>query len=113
MSDRPASSRERSLADRIDQQKAHPLAWQTVAKRAAVVLVAGVSIYLVFPTITEVFASWPRLSTLDPKWFGLAVAAEIGHFVCTLSKPGRRRISRRHPDLFLDPCDQFRSNVSV
>ncbi len=85
MSDRPASSRERSLADRIDQQKAHPLAWQTVAKRAAVVLVAGVSIYLVFPTITEVFASWPRLSTLDPKWFGLAVAAEVGHFICTFA----------------------------
>jgi len=85
VNDRPASSRERSLADRIDQQKAHPLAWQTVAKRAAVVLVAGVSIYLVFPTITEVFASWPRLSTLDPKWFGLAVAAEIGHFACTFA----------------------------
>ena len=37
-----------------------------MVKRAVVVAVAGISIYLVFPTITEVFASWPRLLTLDP-----------------------------------------------
>ena len=42
-----------SLAARIDSQKAHPLAWQTVVKRAVVVAVAGISIYLVFPTITR------------------------------------------------------------
>ncbi|HEY7921414.1 MAG TPA: hypothetical protein VIE45_17255, partial [Streptosporangiaceae bacterium] len=85
MSDQPPPKHEGSLAARIDRQKAHPLAWQTVVKRAVVVAVAGVSIYLVFPTITEVFASWPRLSTLDPRWFSLAVAAEIAHFTCTFA----------------------------
>ena len=64
MSDRPESTSEGSLAARIDSQKSHPLQWKEVAKRAVVVAVAGVSIYLVFPTITEVFASWPRL--FDP-----------------------------------------------
>jgi hypothetical protein len=85
VSDPPASRREPSLADKIDQQKAHPLAWKEIVKRAAVVAVAGISIYLVFPTITEVFASWPRLSTLDPRWFALAVAAEAAHFTCTFA----------------------------
>jgi uncharacterized protein (TIRG00374 family) len=85
VSDQPPPKHEGSLAARIDRQKAHPLAWQTVVKRAVVVAVAGVSIYLVFPTITEVFASWPRLSTLDPRWFTLAVAAEIAHFTCTFA----------------------------
>jgi hypothetical protein len=85
VSDPPASPREPSLADKIDQQKTHPLAWKEIVKRAAVVAVAGISIYLVFPTITEVFASWPRLSTLDPRWFGLAVAAEAAHFTCTFA----------------------------
>ena len=33
---------------------------------------AGSAAYLVFPAITEVLASWPRLSTLDPRWFALA-----------------------------------------
>ena len=45
-----------------------------------------------FPAITEVLASWPRLSTLDPRWFALAIAAEIAHFTCTfaLQRPALR-----------------------
>ena len=85
MSDQPEPRNEGSLAARIDSQKSHPLAWKEVVKRAVVVAVAGISIYLVFPTITEVFASWPRLSTLDPRWFTLAVAAEVAHFTCTFA----------------------------
>ena len=73
------------LAARIESEKSHPLAWKTVAKRAVVVVIAGVSIYLVFPAITEVLASWPRLSTLDPRWFAVAVGAEIAHFFCTFA----------------------------
>jgi len=74
-----------SLAVKIDSEKAHPLSWQAVVKRAAVVVVAGLAIYLVFPAITEVLASWPRLSTLDPRWFALAIGAEIAHFLCTFA----------------------------
>jgi uncharacterized protein (TIRG00374 family) len=74
-----------SLAVKIDSEKGHPLAWKTVAKRGVVVLVAGLTIYLVFPAITEVLASWPRLSTLDPRWFALAIGAEIAHFICTFA----------------------------
>jgi len=85
VTDRPAPAGERSLADQIDREKAHPLSWQDVVKRGAVVAVAGLAIYLVFPAITEVFASWPRLSTLDPAWLGLAIAAEIVHFWCTFA----------------------------
>jgi uncharacterized protein (TIRG00374 family) len=47
--------------------------------------VAGVAIYLVLPSITEVLAQWPRLSTLHPVWLTLAVAAELAHFYCTFS----------------------------
>ena len=79
MSDPSAATTELSLAAKIDRQKAHPLTWQAVVKRAAVVAIAGISIYLVFPAITEVLASWPRLSTLDPRWFALAIGAEAGH----------------------------------
>ncbi len=85
MNDRSVTSGKPSLAVRIESEKSHPLAWKAVAKRAAVVVIAGVSIYLVFPAITEVLASWPRLSTLDPRWFALAIAAEIAHFVCTFA----------------------------
>ena len=73
------------LAVKIDDQKGHPLAWKAIVKRAMLVMIAGLCIYLVFPAITEVFASWPRLSTLDPRWFALAVGAEVAHFICTFA----------------------------
>ena len=56
-----------------------------MAKHAAVVALAGVTIYLVFPAITEVLASWPRLSTLHPWWITAAIAAEVAHFACTFA----------------------------
>jgi uncharacterized protein (TIRG00374 family) len=85
MSDQPATTRKPSLAARIEDEKSHPLAWKTVVTRAAMVLIAGVALYLVFPAITEVLASWPRLSTLNPWWFAVAVGAEIAHFACTFA----------------------------
>jgi len=85
MSDRTAGQGKLSLATRIDEEKSHPLAWKTVAKRAAMAVAAGVAIYLVFPAITEVLASWPRLSTLNPWWLFAAIGAEAAHFVCTFA----------------------------
>jgi uncharacterized protein (TIRG00374 family) len=85
INDKPAAPGKPDLAARIDQEKSQPLAWKTVAKRGAVVAVAGIAIYLVFPAITEVFASWPRLSTLNPWWLTAAIAAEIAHFTCTFA----------------------------
>jgi uncharacterized protein (TIRG00374 family) len=85
MSDQSVTPGKPSLVVRIESEKSHPLPWKAVAKRAAVVAVAGVSLYLVFPAITEVLASWPRLSTLDPRWFALAIGAEIAHFICTFA----------------------------
>ena len=74
-----------SLAVKIESEKTRPLAWKAVAKRAAVAVIAGLTIYLVFPAITEVLASWPRLSTLDPRWFALAIGAQVAHFICTFA----------------------------
>jgi uncharacterized membrane protein YbhN (UPF0104 family) len=85
MSDQSLVPGKPSLTARIDREKSHPLAWKTVAKRAALVVVAGLAIYLVFPAITEVLASWPRLSTLNPWWLFAAIGAEIAHFICTFA----------------------------
>jgi uncharacterized protein (TIRG00374 family) len=85
MSDQSGVAGKPSLAARIDQEKSHPLAWKTVLKRAAVVVIAGLAIYLVFPAITEVLASWPRLSTLNPWWLIAAIGAEVAHFACTFA----------------------------
>jgi uncharacterized protein (TIRG00374 family) len=85
VSDQPVTPAKPSLAAAIESEKTRPLTWQAVVKRAAAVLVAGLALYLVFPAITEVLASWPRLSTLDPRWFILAVGAQVAHFACTFA----------------------------
>jgi hypothetical protein len=79
MSDQSVAPGKPSLAARIDREKSHPLAWKTMA------VIAGLAIYLVFPAITEVLASWPRLSTLNPWWLFAAIGAEIAHFTCTFA----------------------------
>ena len=68
-----------------EQAESRPFPWKTVTKRGVVIGLAGLVIYLVFPKVTEVFASWPRLSTLEPVWFAVAVGAEAIHFMCTFA----------------------------
>jgi uncharacterized protein (TIRG00374 family) len=69
----------------IDAAQAHPLGWKTVVKQALVVGVAGAAIYLVMPELIAVLGAWPRLSTLNPAWFAVAVAAEVISFTCNFA----------------------------
>jgi len=69
----------------IDAAQARPLSWKTVVKRALVVVVAGAAIYLVLPKLVAVLGAWPRLSTLNPIWFAVALAAELASFTCNFA----------------------------
>ena len=68
-----------------EQREDRPFPWKVVVKRAVLIGLAGLVIYLVFPEVTNVLSSWPRLSTLEPAWFAVAVGAEIAHFICTFA----------------------------
>jgi uncharacterized protein (TIRG00374 family) len=69
----------------IDAAQARPLTWKNIVKRAVVVAVAGAAIYLVLPRLMAVLGSWPRLSTLNPAWFTVALAAELISFICNFA----------------------------
>jgi putative heme transporter len=81
----------------IDAAQQRPLTWQTVARRALVVAVAGAAIYLVLPRLAAVLGSWPQLSTLSPIWFSVAVAAELASFACNFAL---QRLALRTRDWF-------------
>ncbi len=66
----------------VGGRPATALSWKTVLKRVVFVVVGGLAIYLVLPRVTEVLASWPRLSTLNWIWFAVALVAELAHFGC-------------------------------
>ncbi len=66
----------------IDRARQHPPKWRTLVKRAIPLAAAGAAIYVLFPAITKVLGAWPRLTSLDPVWFTVAVAAEAASFAC-------------------------------
>jgi uncharacterized protein (TIRG00374 family) len=69
----------------IDAAQAPPPTWKILVKRALPVAVAGAAIYLVLPALIKVLGEWPRLSTLNPIWFTVALAAELIAFTCNFA----------------------------
>jgi uncharacterized protein (TIRG00374 family) len=69
----------------IDAAQEYPPTWKIVVKRALPVAVAGAAIYLVLPALIKVLGEWPRLSTLNPIWFTVALVAEIIAFTCNFA----------------------------
>jgi hypothetical protein len=50
--------------------------WLHIALRIFMLILGGVSLYLLAPKLISVFASWPQLKALKPAWFGLALLFE-------------------------------------
>jgi uncharacterized protein (TIRG00374 family) len=69
----------------IDAAQGQPLTWKTIVKRALAVAVAGAAIYFVLPELIAVLGAWPRLSTLNPVWLTVALAAELASFTCNFA----------------------------
>lgn len=50
--------------------------------RVVALVITGVALYVVFPSLSRVIGAWPQLSTLSPDWLAGAVAAEVAAFTC-------------------------------
>jgi uncharacterized protein (TIRG00374 family) len=51
--------------------------WLRIAGRIVLLLVGGLSLYLLAPKLMSVFTSWPELKTLKPGWLALALGFEV------------------------------------
>ena len=96
------------FATRIEEDVASPLSWRSIAKKSVMVVVGGVAIYLVFPSLTEVFDSFPKLTSLDPIWFTFAVLLQVAHFACTIAL---QRIALRTKAWFSVTTSQLSGNA--
>ena len=81
----------------IDAAQARPLTRKAVVMRALAVVVAGAALYLVLPKLIAVLGAWPRLSTLNPVWFTVCLAAELVSFTCNFAL---QRLALRTKDWF-------------
>ena len=59
--------------------------------RVVAVVVTGVALYVVLPSLTAVFGAWPRLATLSEVWLVAAILAEAASFACNF---GIQRVVR-------------------
>lgn len=55
---------------------------KSVVRRVVALLVTGLAIYVVLPSLSAVLGSWPRLATLSGVWLFVAVLSEAASFVC-------------------------------
>ena len=54
-------------------------------RRGAAVVVAGIAIYIVLPTLVKVLGSFPRLGALRWWWLALVALAEVFSFFCAIA----------------------------
>jgi uncharacterized protein (TIRG00374 family) len=78
--EKPASA-ESGMGDRRKTQPSR----RSLITRIAALIVAGLAIYVVLPSISAVFGAWPKLATLSGVWIVLAVLFECGSFVCNFA----------------------------
>ena len=56
---------------------------QRVATRAVLLLLTGISLYLLLPSLVAVFGEWRALLELEPAWIAVAVGFEAASFLAT------------------------------
>ena len=54
----------------------------TLARRALLLGLTGVSLYLLAPSLIEVFSSAPRLTAIEPLWFLPMIVLQAASLVC-------------------------------
>jgi uncharacterized protein (TIRG00374 family) len=53
-----------------------------LVRRIAALVVTGLGLYVVLPSLSAVLGSWPKLATLSALWLSVALLSECGSFVC-------------------------------
>jgi uncharacterized protein (TIRG00374 family) len=55
---------------------------KAIVRRLIFLAVAGIGLYIVWPSLMSVFSSWPRLRDLNPWWFVAMFLLEVASFGC-------------------------------
>lgn len=92
---------------RVAERSGRPR-WIRDAGRGVLLLVTGVSLYLLLPSLISVFSSWRSLAHLNWYWAGLALLTEIASFVSLWRLD---RVALRTTSWFAVACAQLSGNA--
>jgi len=88
--------------------RVHGKPWRVIF-RVLLLLVTAVSLYLLFPSLVDVFTQWRSLGELDPWWLLLAVLFETTSFTALWEL---QRIALRTPSWFAVGTAQLAGNAA-
>jgi uncharacterized protein (TIRG00374 family) len=54
----------------------------TIARHGLLLVVTGVSLYLLAPALLEVFGAFDQLDNINPLWFVAMIALQVGSYAC-------------------------------
>lgn len=94
---------------RLRLRRTRRAATRTIVTRAILLVVAGISLYLLAPSLLAVFSSWPKLRNINPLWLGLAVLFECMSYVALWSL---QRIAFRTGSWFAVGTSQLASSAA-
>jgi uncharacterized protein (TIRG00374 family) len=80
-----------------------------LAVRGVLLLLTGISLYLLLPSLLEVFSSWRTLGRLEPAWIGVSVLFELLSFVALWEL---QRIALDTPSWFAVGTSQVVANAA-
>jgi uncharacterized protein (TIRG00374 family) len=82
--------------------------WRRYARPGVLVLVTGISLYLLLPSLAAVFSSWHSLTHLTWYWAALALLSEAGSFVSLWELD---RVALHEKSWFAVACAQLSGNA--
>jgi uncharacterized membrane protein YbhN (UPF0104 family) len=81
---------------------------QRIATRVVLLLVTGISLYLLLPSLLAVFGEWHSLLDLEPQWVAIALGFEALSYVATWTL---QRIALQTPSWFVVGTSQLAANA--
>lgn len=98
------------MAESIQQRRVKARSWGRIAVRVLFLAVAAATLYLLFPTIVELFQEAPALERVRWRWFFLMFALMAGSFVALWELT---RVAVPGISWFVSATSQLTSNAMV
>jgi uncharacterized protein (TIRG00374 family) len=89
-------------------EPSRPAAWRRFARPGLLLVVTGISLYVLLPSLIAVFSSWRSLTRLTWYWTALALLSEAASFVWLWQLD---RIALRETSWFAVSCAQLAGNA--
>jgi len=103
----PPTAAEIDEVERLEQRSGREIL-KAIWPRLLFLAAAGITLYILWPSLISVFRSWPELLKLNPAWYPVMLALESASFLCAW---GLQRLALRTTRWFAVATSQLGGNA--